>query len=149
MKFLRQTARRLTNERTKKRTMSKLSPAQKKIFQLFKMMRKKIVIKEAHSYGGGLRHAIDIYKRLTTGEGYDGKYPGLRINLYQTEMKELGITFNKRTLWALKRLGYINTYLKVDSYTGYNCGRYAKTYYDQTWYITMTDKGLKVLDSIA
>ena len=133
----------------KKKTMTKLSPAQKKIFQLFKIMRKKIVIEEAHSYGGGLRHAIKTYKRLTTGEGYEGKYPGLRINLYETEMKELGITFNKRTLWALERLGYINTYLKVDSYTGYNCGRYAKTYYDQTWYITMTDKGLKVLESIA
>lgn len=128
--------------------MTKLSPAQKKIFQLFKMMRNKIVIKEAHSYGGGLRHAINTYKRLTTGEGYDGKYPGLCVNAYKTEMRELGITFNKRTLWTLKRLGLINTYLQVDSYTPYNGGHYAKTYYYQNWYITMTDKGLKVLDSI-
>ena len=129
--------------------MNKLSPAQKKIFKLFKTVRKKVVIKEAHSYGGGLRHAIDTYKRLTTGEGYDGKYPGLCVSIYKTEMEELGITFNWSTLGVLRRKGLINTYLKVDSHTGYNRGKYAKTYYYQSWYITMTDKGLKVLESIA
>ena len=133
----------------KKQTTDNLSPAQKKIFQLFKMVRKKVVIKQAHSYGGGLCHAIDTYKRLTTGKGYEGKYPGLCVSIYKTEMKELGITFNWRTLDALRSKGLINTYLKVDSHTGYNCGRYAKTYYYQYWYITMTDKGLKVLESIA
>ena len=132
----------------KKQTTDNLSPAQTRIFQVFKAVRKSSVSYALCGHGGGLRNAINTYKRLTTGDGFHGRFPGIPINDYVDEFKTRGGSFRSSTLDVLESEGLIKTHLKSGP-------RYKrrpltnKTYVQKRWYITMTDKGLKVLESIA